>query len=70
MYSNADTFVGSIDCVMCGAVINPVSQPSYVSEGAVRRPYRCRILLSTFGELESTYDFLFRTQIEEKRKRP
>ena len=39
MYSNADTFIGSIECVMCGAVINPVSQPTNVSEGAVRRTY-------------------------------
>jgi len=26
MYSNADTFIGSIECVMCNAIISPVAQ--------------------------------------------
>ena len=33
MYSNADTFIGSIECIMCNAIISPISQPKPVAKG-------------------------------------
>merc|ERR1712131_318995 len=32
MYSNADTFIGSIECIMCYAIISPISQPKHVAK--------------------------------------
>ena len=33
MYSNADTFIGSIECIMCNAIISPISRPKPVAKG-------------------------------------
>ena len=73
MYSNADTFIGSIECLMCGAVINPISQPTYVSGGEVWRTNRWPTLLSPNIELVNLSQpmiYILDTKLNKKEKDP
>ena len=54
MYSNADSFIGPIECIMCNATIRPVSQPGKGTK-------------SKFSDSTHEYYFNLRSQWDSKR---